>query len=159
MWRVAGAAAVAGLALALVFAPEREVVTSIAIAGSPAQVWAVLVDTADYPRWNPDMRVVGRLAAGEVIEHRVGRGADAMVFHPVVLEAVPGVALRWFGRVWFWHVFDAEHYFTMAPQAGGTVFTQGERARGVGLWLFDVRQLAAGFNAMDLALKQRVERK
>ena len=34
------------VALALALAPRREIVTTIAIAAPPAQVWAVLTDTA-----------------------------------------------------------------------------------------------------------------
>ena len=82
----------AGVLLAA--APARDVQTSMTIAASPARVWAVLADTEDYAAWNPDNRLVGRLEAGQVIEHDEGEGAD-----PVVLAAKPGVELRWFGRV------------------------------------------------------------
>ena len=92
-----------------------------------------------------------------MIEHDQGQGAEAWVFHPVVLAARPGAELRWFGRLWFWHVLDAEHYFLLRPSGTGTRLVQGEHLRGVALWLFDVRDLAAAFDTVNAALKRRVE--
>ena len=145
----------AGVLLAA--APARDVQTSMTIAASPARVWAVLADTEDYAAWNPDNRLVGRLQAGQVIEHDEGEGADMWVFHPIVLAAKPGVELRWFGRVWFWHIFDADHYFLLQPDGAGTRLLQGEHVRGVALWFFDVVGLAAEFGAVNAALKRRAE--
>ncbi len=142
---------------AFLAAPAADITTSIQIDATPAQVWAVLADTPDYPAWNPDMRLLGRLQEGQVIEHDEGQGPDRMVFHPVVLTAQPGRELRWFGRLWVPRLFDATHYFLLTPRDGGTWFTQGEQFRGVALWLFDVAQLRPGFEAMDAALKRRVE--
>ncbi len=153
-----GALAVVGLlGVLLVVAPARDVRTSVTIAAAPARVWTVLADTKDYPAWNPENRLVGRLEAGQVIEHDEGQGDDRWVFHPVVLAARPGAELRWFGRVWLWHVFDAEHYFLLQPAGAGTRLVQGEHVRGVALWFFDVRGLAAEFDAVNVALKQRAE--
>ena len=135
---VGALAVVLSVGVLLAAAPERDVQTSLTIAASPAQVWAVLADTKQSPAWNPDNRLVGKLEAGQVIEHDEGQGADMWVFHPVVLVARPNVELRWFGRVWFWHVFDADHYFLLQPNGVGTRLVQGERVRGVALWLFDV---------------------
>ncbi len=141
----------------LAAAPVRDVQTSVTITASPAQVWAVLADTRQYEAWNPDNRLVGRLQAGQVIEHDEGEGADMWVFHPVVLAAKPGVELRWFGRVWFWHIFDADHYFLLQPDGAGTRLLQGEHVRGVALWFFDVGELTAEFGAVNAALKRRAE--
>ncbi len=148
---------VVSLGVLLAAAPVREVQTSVTIAVSPAQVWAVLADTKNYSAWNPDNRLVGRLEAGQVIEHDEGEGADTWVFHPVVLAARPGAELRWFGRVWFWHVFDADHFFLLQPNGAGTRLVQGERVRGVALWFFDVRGLAAEFDTVNAALQRRAE--
>ena len=152
-----GALVVLSVGVLLAAAPVRDVQTSVTIAASPAQVWAVLADTRQYEAWNPDNRLVGRLQAGQVIEHDEGEGADMWVFHPVVLAAKPGVELRWFGRVWFWHIFDADHYFLLQPDGAGTRLLQGEHVRGVALWFFDVGGLTAGFGAVNAALKRRAE--
>jgi hypothetical protein len=149
--------ALIGAALGFAFPPERDVITTITIAAPPAQVWKVLTDTAAYPAWNPGMVLVGALAVGNVIEHDEGHGPRRMVFHPTIMTVAPDRALAWRGHMGPPRVFDALHYFTLAPQNGGTLFTQGEHLTGVALWLFDTRQMVPGFQAMNAALKARVE--
>ena len=127
------------------------------IAAPPARVWTALVDTADYSKWNPAMRLVGKLAPGAVIENIEGSGDEAMVFWPRVLVVRPERELRWLGHYGVPGVFDAEHYFLLAADGDGTLFVQGERFHGVGAWLFDVRGLLPGFERMDAGLKGWVE--
>ena len=60
--------------------------------------------------------------------------------------------------MWVPRLFDVEHYFLLSSVGErGTRFTQGEKFCGVALWFFDVNQLGPGFNAMNAALKTRVE--
>ena len=111
---------VLAIGLALVLAPQRAIVTRIDIAAPPARVWAALTDAAKYDAWQPDLRVLGRLEPGQSIEVQEGQGADAMVFHPVVLVARPGEELRWLGHIWLPRVFDAVHYLRLDAAGGGT---------------------------------------
>ena len=150
-------AAMAGLAFA--FPPDRELSTSIEIAAPPSRVWAVLLDTGSYARWNPDMRLVGSLVVGATIENIEGQGDDRMIFWPTVLVVRPERELRWLGHYKVPGVLDAEHYFLLRPSAGGTEFIQGERFRGPVLWFYDVRQLLPSFAALNAGLKARAERK
>ncbi len=149
--------ALAGIAAAFSFPPERDVTTSIMIAAPPAQVWKVLTDTADYPAWNPGMVLTGALTVGNVIEHDEGHGRDRMVFHPTITTVAPDHALAWLGHLGPPRVFVALHYFTLTPQNGGTLFVQGEHLSGVALWMFDTKQMVPGFEAMNAALKTRAE--
>jgi hypothetical protein len=149
-------AAILGLAFA--FPPHQDIRADIVIAASSDKVWSVLADTAAYPKWNPEISaLIGPLTPGAVLENHEGYGDDQMVFHPVVLAAVPGQELRWFGTLGFARAFRAEHYFLLRPSAGGTAFTQGEHLSGALLWLWDARQLEPGFAAMNEALKRRAE--
>ncbi len=150
------AIAVVGL---LVLAPERHIATRIHIAAPPARVWAVLVDTAAYRDWAPGMRLAGDLAPGHVITHVEGEGSDRMVFHPVVLTADPGRALRWFGGIWFPRLLDATHAFLLRQDGGGTLVVQEEDFRGVGLWFFDPAQLVPHFDTVNDALRLRAEQR
>ena len=149
---------VVALCLAFAFAPQRDIVTQVAIAAPPSRVWAVLTDTAAYPEWNTQTALSGELTPGSVIENRVGQGREQLVFHPTVLVARPGQELRWRGRVLVPRLFDAEHYFLLRPQGAATILTQGERLRGVALWFLDLAGLAPGFEAVNVALKARAER-
>jgi hypothetical protein len=154
---ISGAIAVA-VAMAIGFPPHRHIETSIQIAAPPTRVWSVLTDTKAYPTWNPEIAALnGELKPGAVIENKLGYGKDQMVFWPTVLVAVPNQELRWLGHLGVPRLFDAEHYFLMQPDGGGTRFTQGEDFRGVLLWVFDVNALLPNFEAMNAALKKRAE--
>ena len=140
------------------FPPHRHIETSIQIAASPAHVWSVLTDTKAYPTWNPEIAALnGELTPGAVLENKEGYGKDQMVFRPTVLVVKPNQELRWLGHLGVPRLFDAEHYFLLQPDGGGTRFIQGEHFRGVLLWIFDVNGLLPNFEAMNAALKKRVE--
>ena len=150
-------ALVAVIGGAFAFAPQTEVVTSIDIAAPPGRVWGVLTDTAAYPAWNPGMVLKGALVPGNTIEHDEGEGADRMVFHPVIVAAVRDAALSWRGHLGPPLILDVLHGFTLTPAGAGTRFTQSEHLRGILLWVWDWRQLVPRFQAMNAALKARVE--
>ena len=159
--KIAGTAAAVTLLLlvtAFAFAPRRDLLTAIDIAAPPSHVWAVLADTAAYPQWNPHMRLIGRLAPGNVIEHVEIDGSDRIVFRPRLLVVRPDRELRWFGRIMLPGVLDAEHFFLLQPAGSGTLVSQGEHLRGVALWFFDTRSLRSQFDEMNAALKTWAER-
>jgi hypothetical protein len=151
-------AVVATTSLAFAFCPQTQIQTTIDINATPAQVWAVLADTSDYGKWNPEISALkGELVPGATLENHIGYGSKEMVFHPTVLVALPGHELRWLGHVGFPRIFDAEHYFLIQGDGAVTHFTQGEYLRGVALWVYDTAALKPGFEAMNRALKARVE--
>jgi len=85
-----------------------------------------------------------------------------MTFRPTVLVARPATELRWLGRVLFPGVFDGEHAFILEPLGGERVrLVHEETFRGLLVPVFR-RSLEprtrAGFEAMNRALKDRVER-
>ena len=86
-----------------------------------------------------------------------------MTFRPIVLRNVEAREFRWKGKLLFPGLFDGEHYFGLAPRSdGSTPFTHGERFTGVLVPFFRSaldRSTKAGFEAMNAALKQRVERR
>ena len=66
-----------------------DISTTIEIAATPENVWAVLADLASYPKWHPAyVGVTGQLAAGSTLtitstqpderpqHNRQGQGAD-----------------------------------------------------------------------------------
>ncbi|MCV0397823.1 MAG: SRPBCC domain-containing protein [Rhizobiaceae bacterium] len=151
--------AVAGIAAAFALAPRQQIETEIEIAASPQEVWAVLADGGRYKEWNPFMLgMAGELKQGarlsNVMQPEPGK---TMTFRPVVLKAEPGRELRWLGRLVMPRLFDGEHYFVLEETAGGTRLVHGERFHGVLLWVMDARKFLANFQAMNRALKERVE--
>lgn len=141
-----------------------EIATEIGIDASPASVWQVLVDFAAYPAWNPFIRSLrGEAREGARVEASIQPpGRPVMRFRPRVLRCAPGQELRWLGHLLVPRLFDGEHAFVLQPvSGGGTRFVHRERFGGllVPLLFGDAMREAtrAGFEAMNRALKSRVE--
>ena len=139
--------------------------TDIEIDAPVEKVWGTFSDFEVWPDWNPFARSLkGRVAVGEKLEVRLEPpGGKAMTFKPKVVEFEPGRELRWLGHLLIPGIFDGEHQFRVEAIDGGrTRFTQREEFRGllVGLLMRMVRDnTTRGFEAMNQALKERVEEK
>lgn len=140
-----------------------EIRTSVDIAATAEQVWAVLADFPAYPEWNPFVRRVdgwperGHRLSVEIVPP----GGKVLSFRPRVLEAVRPERLSWLGRVFMPGLLDGEHHFFIEQLDGGGVrLHHGEQFRGL-LVPFMKKSLSAevhpGFEAMNQALKARVE--
>lgn len=128
----------------------------------PELVWSVLVDFARYPEWNPFVvEVSGAAGAGERLRVRLQPpGGRGVTMRPTVTVAEPPRAFQWLGHLGFPGVFDGRHTFELEPIPGGTRFVQREEFTGVLVPLLARsldRGTAAGFGAMNRALKERVE--
>jgi hypothetical protein len=154
---VIGILLILAMGLAYGLSPRPSLSVTIEIAAPPSRVWAVLVDTKNYPAWNQNMRLIGSLVPGATIENVEGQGDDQMTFWPTVLAVRPEEELRWLGHYEMSWIFDAEHFFLLRPNATGTLLTQGEQFRGVALWFYDVQQLRPRFESFNKALKARSE--
>lgn len=148
--------------------PEKELIlrsieTSIEIDAPPARVWEVFTDFAGYPEWNPFVASLhGKVAIGERIEARLTPpGGKGMTFTPRVLAFTAETELRWLGNLLIPGLFDGEHQFLLEPIGGSrTRFVQREDFTGILVPLV-LRMVGEstkqGFEAMNAALKQRVE--
>jgi hypothetical protein len=143
---------------------QHEIITTISISASPERVWEVLMDFARYPEWNPFVRSIeGSPTEGSVLQVRIEPpGGKAMTFRPIVLRRSEGREFIWKGKLLFPGVFDGEHYFRLERAASdSTRFTQGEQFTGLLVPLLRrslERGTKAGFEAMNLAVKQQVEK-
>jgi hypothetical protein len=143
----------------------KELRTEIEIAASPEAVWAILTNFAAFPQWNPFIKEASgeQKVGGKLRVRVVPPGGKGMVFKPTVLAFETNRELRWLGRLGIPGLFDGEHGFTLEPIDGGrTRLTQREVFTGVLVPLF-ARSLddgtKKGFDAMNLALKERAEKK
>jgi hypothetical protein len=141
----------------------HEIRTEIEIACTPQRLWAVLMDFAAYPSWNPFIRsITGSAQTGGKLTVAIQpSGGKAMTFRPTVLVSKAHSEFRWLGHFLFRGVFDGEHYFEITPIAAGAVrFVQGEKFSGalVGLAKSSLdRGTKAGFIAMNQSIKARAE--
>ena len=140
----------------------RHIHTEILIQASPGRVWQVLTDFAAYPDWNPFIvSLQGTAEWGERLRVEICTGEGRVhVFKPVVLQATPPTRLRWLGRFGIPGLFDGEHDFELEPQDDSTLLHQRETFQGYLvplLWRTVEPATRAGFEAMNRALKARVE--
>ena len=141
----------------------KQLHAQVDIQASPERVWQVLTDFAAYPEWNPFItRVQGTARVGERLTNRMQPvGARGVTFRPTVLEATPGVRLRWLGRLLAPGIFDGEHSFTIEPLGEDQVrLVQQEQFRGLLVPLMAGsldRHTLPAFEQMNQALKHRAE--
>lgn len=139
----------------------RELRESIEIDAPPEAVWEVLVDFTSYPDWNPFIRrIEGVPVRGERLRVRIEPpGSRGATVKPRVEVADPERKLEWAGHLFVPGLFDGRHSFEIEPLDDDRVrFVQRERFSGllVGL-LLDEASVRRGFDAMNRALKARVE--
>ena len=134
---------------------------SIQIDATPAQVWAVLADTAAYPGWNPFIiRSSGTVRVGDTLTNIMHDATGNTTFTPTVQVIEPGRELRWLGKVGPGGIFDGQHTFTITQIRPGVVlFTQREDFTGVAVpfyehWLH--ADTLPMFRAMNAALAHQV---
>lgn len=110
-----------------------EISSSIKIAASPGDVWAVLADLANYPQWHPAFQsVTGQLAVGSTLAIRTTSPAtgNAITLKVKVLTVEPGTELAWASRLL--GITTITRRFLLGPADGGTELTQAGTYRGLG---------------------------
>jgi hypothetical protein len=142
----------------------HEVTTSIEIAATRDQVWAVLSDLASYPRWHPVfLSVTGQLAAGNTLTITTTHPTSGRtVTGKVKVRAVePDRELRWVSKMA--GVTISERVFRLSPGADGTSLVQSQTYRGLGgqrggrLTLTALSRIESAFEAINQAIKQQAE--
>jgi hypothetical protein len=138
--------------------------SEITIEATPERVWETLTNFAAYPDWNPFVRnISGDVVQGARLEaHLQPPGGRGMTFRPTVLQVEPGRELRWLGHLGVPGLFDGEHRFRIEANPGpeGVRFIQEEHFTGLLaplLLRFIGPSTQKGFEAMNVALKNRVE--
>jgi hypothetical protein len=110
-----------------------EVSTTIEIAATPENVWAVLADLANYAKWHPVyVGVTGQLAAGSTLTITTTHPTSSrnMTAKVKVLTADPGTELRWKSNLA--GVTISKRTFRLSPTADGTSLVQTGTYRGLG---------------------------
>lgn len=138
--------------------------TEIKINASAEKVWNTLMNHKDYPNWNPFIiQISGSAVVGENMSVLMKNGnKKPMAFTPVVLANKKNEEFRWKGKVFVNGIFDGEHYFILENLGvNKTRFIHGENFSGIlsGVLLKMIgKDTKKGFAAMNLALKQQVEK-
>lgn len=142
----------------------KEIRTSIIINAPANKVWQVLTDFGQYPTWNPFIKsITGDAKVGNTIAVRIEPpGGQGMTFKPIVLAFEKNKQFRWKGKLLVKGLFDGEHIFELTDNGNGTTtLVQREVFTGILVPLFAKmldNNTVAGFNLMNQALKERVEK-
>ena len=140
-----------------------DISTTIEIAATPENVWAVLADLASYPQWHPMYQAVtGQLAAGSTLtitstHPTSGRTVTAKV---KVLTAEPDTELRWVSKLLGLTISERE--FRLSSTADGTSLVQAGSYRGLGggrgrAMVKVLGRVQDTFTAINEAVKQQAE--
>lgn len=140
----------------------RSLITSIEIEASEQAVWAALTDFASYSNWNPFVIAAkGELTVGSKLAVVLQMpGSKPMSIAPVVIECEAPKKFVWRGSMGLKGIFDGEHSFELVPTASGCLFKHSENFSGLlvpFLWNMLNTKTRSGFEAMNRALKERVE--
>lgn len=141
----------------------KKIESSIRINASAGIIWGILMDTANYPEWNPFIRQLsGTLETGERLEVKLQpEGDKEYIFKPLVQTLEHEQEFSWLGHLKMKGLFDGHHYFKLQPHSDGTVdFIHGEDFSGVLVKPFlsmISKKTLAGFEGMNEALKLRAE--
>ena len=141
----------------------KEVRTEIELKASPERVWQTFTDFASFRDWNPFIKEAeGELKVGSKLRIVLQPpGGRRMEFRPEVLSVVANSEVSWRGRIP--GVFTGEHRFTLERTSDhGTRFVQRSTFAGLATRFFRgdfVEGMRGGFEAMEIALKERVEKK
>lgn len=111
-----------------------EIKTAILIHAKPQQVWKILIDFDNYPKWNPFIKSLqGEVKIGNQITVQIAPpDASGMTFKPKVLAFETNKEFRWIGRLLFSGIFDGEHQFELVDNGDGTTtFLQSEKFKGI----------------------------
>lgn len=154
---------VSNIPTGMVIRSGKVVSTSIRIKANPGRIWEILMEFEKYPEWNPFVRTIeGDVATGKRIKVFIcPPGEKGMVFKPQILKVDACREFRWLGSLFVPYIFDGEHGFSLTDNGDGTTtFYQFERFRGILVPFLSAMldgSTLLGFEAMNLALKQRAE--
>lgn len=140
----------------------KQLRTEIEIDATPESAWDILMDFGAYPDWNPFIiSLTGEPRVGARLEaHMQPPGGRAMTFRPTVTVIEPAHRFEWLGKLGISGLFDGRHRFEIEATPGGTRLTQSEDFTGILVPLLSKsldRGTSRGFEAMNQALKERVE--
>lgn len=138
--------------------------TEITIKASPKKIWKILTSFEKFADWNPFIKQIsGKLEVGEQLQVVIypPKGAS-MKFKPTILSLVEEKEFIWKGMFLLPGLFDGEHRFFLEKDGNNLRFVQEELFTGILSYIMPktiYEKTEAGFKEMNLALKNKAERR
>ncbi|MBA4385373.1 MAG: SRPBCC domain-containing protein [Anaerolinea sp.] len=138
----------------------KEIRSEIDINTSAQNVWQVLTALDEYPEWNPFLHhAIGKAEIGENVDIIFKFGSKDMTLHCKVVKVEPNRELRWKYHVGLPILYQGEHCFEIKSIGANQVhFIDKEIFTGLLVPFLVKEDDRGGFEAMDQALKTRVEK-
>ncbi|MEO9294228.1 MAG: SRPBCC domain-containing protein [Nitrososphaera sp.] len=138
-----------------------EVHTCVAIDAPAFSVWNLLVDFANYSKWNPFItRIRGELKQGSRLDMDIMLNGKAVAVNPIVAGVEIERQIVWEGKIG--NLFASEHRIAIEPLMHDRVtLVQSERFSGPVVSLVARKLdtiLKRGFEEMNSAIKQVAEK-
>ncbi|MGB3467364.1 MAG: SRPBCC domain-containing protein [Cyclobacteriaceae bacterium] len=135
-----------------------KITTSIDINASAESVWQHLTDFENYPKGNPFIKEIsGKVAEGNTVRVTI----EGMNFKPRVLSYKPPREFIWKGKLFTNLLFSGTHGFEIVMKTDRScTFIHTEVFSGLLVPMMKKKlstETREGFEAMNQALKQRVE--
>lgn len=140
--------------------PEKKIYTEIEINSTSAEVWEVLVANQNYPDWNPyHVKVVGKLKEGEELDVYIEKpNGEKVNIQPHIIEVIPNKRLVWGGGVT--GIFTGVHIFEIEEISENKIkLIHKETFKGLAIPFASLDAIDDGYNLMNKALKNKVERR
>jgi len=142
----------------------KNIQTETVIHSNISKVWEVLMNFANYPKWNPFITSIsGEPKLGNRLTVCITPpGGKGMTFKPHVLTLESNKEFRWKGKLGINGIFDGEHYFILEfLEKDKTQFIHGEKFSGLLVPLVGkmLAKTQNGFQLMNESLKNECERK
>ena len=141
----------------------KEIRTEIEIESNITNVWNVLMNFEDHPKWNPFIKEIsGQQNVGNKLTVSIKPpDGNGMTFKPVISVLDPEKEFRWIGKFLISGIFDGEHFFILESiDDNKTKFIHGEKFSGI-LVSFTGKMLEKtkeGFHSMNRAIKKECEK-
>ncbi|MEO0814609.1 MAG: SRPBCC domain-containing protein, partial [Myxococcota bacterium] len=137
---------------------HKKVHSELVIPASPAEIWAVLTETAAYAEWNPVfVSVTGEHREGAKLSYEMkDQSGKTSTVSATVKKVVPERELNQFGGIPGVVTFD--HHWVLEAVEGGTRVTQWEQYRGLYVWFWDPTWFGEQYQKAIEALRDRIAR-
>jgi hypothetical protein len=143
---------------------DKDIITTVTINAGKEQVWEVLTDFEEYPKWNPFLiQIAGKLNRKDLtkVTIRVPNVPEEFFYYATIKKEIPGQRLVWRSRLYAKELFAGRHVFDIQEVAENkVVLTHQETYTGVLIFFIDPAffgKVKRGINAMNNALKKRAE--
>jgi len=148
-------AALVVVALLAIFTKKTFTVERV-INASKEEIWAVLVDTAAYPQWNPVFTDVnGEYVEGAKLINKVRDPKDKIIEMTATVKRVDKPnELNQVGGIP--GVITFNHRWLLESVDGGTKVTQHEIDRGIGLWFWNSDWIEPSYSSVLAELEKRL---